>query len=79
MTGSTRNRKALLATGAALACAAVALALGIAYPRPVSSSMLGAEWQCYRSAAIVTTCRRLSHAQPSIHRTRLLARDIRRV
>jgi hypothetical protein len=30
--------------------------------------MLGAEWECHRSA-IMTTCRRVSHAQPTIHRS----------
>jgi hypothetical protein len=79
MTGSSRNRNALLVIGTALACAAVVLTIGIAYPRPVSNPMLGAEWECHRSAGILTTCRRLSHAEPLIHRTRSLATDLSRV
>ncbi len=79
MTFPSRNRTALLVIGTALACAAVVLTIGIAYPRPVSNPMLGAEWECHRSAAILTTCRRVSHAEPSIDRTRWIATDLRRV
>jgi len=77
MTGSSRNRNVLLVIGTALACAAAVLTVGIASPRPVSNAMLGAEWECHRSAAIMTTCRRLSHAEPLIHHTRPLAIDNR--
>jgi hypothetical protein len=69
MNGSSRNRKALWIIGAALACAGVALSIGIAYPTPVPNGTLGAEWECHRSAAIMTTCRKVSHAQPTIHRS----------
>jgi hypothetical protein len=69
MNGSSRNRKTLWVIGAALACAGVALSIGIAYPTPAPNAMLGAEWECHRSAAIMTTCRRVSHAQPTIHRS----------
>jgi hypothetical protein len=69
MDGSSRNRKALWIIGAALACAGVALSIGIAYPTPVPNTALGAEWECHRSAAIMTTCRKVSHAQPTIHRS----------
>ena len=79
MTGSSRNRNVLLVIGTALACAAVALTIGIAYPRPVSNPMLGDQWECRRAAGIMTTCRHLTHAVPLIHRTRSLAMDIRRV
>jgi hypothetical protein len=61
MTGSSRNRNALLVIGTAVACAAVALTVGIASPRSISNPTLGAEWECHRSAGIVTTCRRLGH------------------
>jgi hypothetical protein len=68
MTGPSWNRKALLLIGAVLACATVAVSIGLAYPTPVESPTLGAEWQCSK-AAIVTTCRRLSHAEPMVHHT----------
>src|SRR5689334_4853526 len=79
MTGSLRNHSVLLVIGTALACAAAVLTVGIASPRPVSNAMLGAKWECHRSAAIMTTCRRLTHVEPLIHRTRSLAVDARRV
>lgn len=68
MIGPSWNRKALLLIGAVLVCATVAVSIGLAYPTPVESPTLGAEWQCHK-AAIVTTCRRVSHAEPMIHRT----------
>ena len=68
MTGPSWNRKALLLVGAVLACATLALSIGLAYPTPVENPMLGADWQCHKSA-IMTTCRRVSHAEPMIHRT----------
>jgi hypothetical protein len=77
MTGSPRNRIALLVIGTALACAAAVLTVGFASPRPVSNAMLGAEWECHRSAAIMTTCRRVSHAEPLTHHTRPVAFDHR--
>jgi len=68
MTGSSWNRKALLLVGAVLACATLAISIGLAYPTPVENPTLGAEWQCQRSA-IVTTCRRVSRAEPMVHHT----------
>jgi hypothetical protein len=79
MTGSSRNRNVLLVAGTALACAAVALTVGVASPRPISNPMLGAEWECHRSAGILTTCKHLTRAAPLTHRTRTLATDFRRV
>jgi hypothetical protein len=66
MTGSFWNRKALLLIGAVLACVTLAVSIGLAYPTAVESPTLGAEWQC-RRAAIVTTCRHVSHAGPTAH------------
>jgi hypothetical protein len=48
---------------ASLACVAVIVAIGLAYPEPVSSAELGPEWQCSRLAFVWTTCRRTKHAQ----------------
>ena len=66
MTGPSWNRKALLLVGAVLACAMLAISIGLAYPTPVESPTLGAEWQCHK-AAIVTTCRRVTRAEPTVH------------
>jgi hypothetical protein len=68
MTGSWRNGKAFLVITSALAGAAVAVSIGLAYPRPVTNTALGADWQCHRSVGIVTTCHRVSHAQPTNYR-----------
>jgi hypothetical protein len=51
------------------------LTIGVVSPKPVSNPMLGAEWECHRSAAILTTCRHLTRAEPLAHRTRWLATD----
>jgi hypothetical protein len=79
MTGSPRNRNAFLVIATAAVCAAVVLTIGVASPKPVSNPMLGAEWECHRSAGILTTCKHLTHAAPLTHRTRTLATDFRRV
>jgi hypothetical protein len=46
-----------------LACAAVIVAIGLAYPEPVSNAALGPGWQCSRVAYVWTTCSRPKHAQ----------------
>lgn len=69
MTGPSRNRKAMIIIALVLSGAAVALSIGFAYPTPVTNAALGADWQCLRSAGIVTTCHRISHAQPMINRS----------
>ncbi len=77
MTGPFWNRKAVLLIGAVLACATVAVSIGLAYPTSVESSTLGAEWQCHKTA-IVTTCRRVSHAEPMVHHPHKHLIDTRR-
>ena len=46
-----------------LACAAVIVAIGMAYPEPVSNAALGPDWQCSRVAYVWTTCSRPKHAE----------------
>ena len=70
MTGYWRNRKAFLLIASVLACTAVAVSL--AYPTPVPSPQLGADWQCHRSVGIVTTCHRVSHVAPTSHHRLML-------
>jgi hypothetical protein len=79
MTGPSQNRKALIVIVAALSVAAVAVSIGLAYPIPVANPALGADWQCHRSAGIVTTCQRVSHAAPATHRSILQRAETRRV
>jgi hypothetical protein len=68
MTGPRRNRKAFLVIASVLACTALAVSVSLAYPTPVASPQLGADWQCHRSVGIVTTCHRVSHVAPTSHR-----------
>jgi hypothetical protein len=75
MTGPRWNGKALLLILSALAC--IALAIGFAYPTPVASPALGAEWQCHRAVGIVTTCRRVVHAAPTSLRPKMQGADTR--
>jgi len=53
---------ASLAAMASLACVAVVVAIGLAYPKPVPSAALGPDWQCSRLAFVWTTCTRLKQA-----------------
>ena len=69
MTGSTSNRKALILIAATLSGAVVAACIALAYPTPVANPTLGADWQCRRSAGIVTTCHRITRVVPSVNRS----------
>jgi hypothetical protein len=80
MSSLWRNRKVLTVIAVALVCgAAVAVSLALAYPEPVTSPMLGAEWQCHRAAGILTTCSRVSRAEPLALRPRPVPVGFRRV
>jgi hypothetical protein len=79
MTGQPWNRKVLTVVVAALTCAVVAVSISLAYPTEVASPTLGAEWQCHRSAGILTTCNRVSHVVPMNTRALPRGTDIRRV
>ena len=60
----TRKQLALIAATAAFASAAAWLSLGSTQASPNSS--LGPDWQCSRTALIVTTCSRIRHAEPVV-------------
>ena len=45
------------------AAVAAAMALGLAYPEPVSSNALGPDWQCTRIALVFTTCTRVASVE----------------
>jgi len=47
----------------ALLASFAVIAIGLAYPQPVSSAALGPGWQCSRQAFVWTTCSRPRHAQ----------------
>ena len=65
MTGPSRNLKIFLVLSAL--AGAVAISISFAYPTPVESPTLGTEWQCHK-AGIMTSCRRVGHAEPTAHR-----------
>jgi hypothetical protein len=68
MTFFRLSLKALAITFATVALAGVAIAL--ARPKPVDSAMLGSEWQCSRTAFVVTTCaQRVQQASPTAETT----------
>ena len=71
--------KAFALITATLACAAAFGSVALTYPRTVSSSALGAEWQC-RKTLFMTTCSRVSRIEPVVQRRfRDDVNDIRRV
>jgi hypothetical protein len=49
---------------AAVAMVAVGAAVAVGHPHGVSEPLLGTEWQCHRTAFLVTTC------SPSSERTK---------
>jgi len=58
---------AITIAAAALACGVIALG----GPRPIESAVLGAEWQCIRTAFVVTTCApRMQQATPAMEASR---------
>lgn len=46
--------RTLAITVAAVALAS--LAISLARPKPIESAVLGADWQCSRTAFVITTC-----------------------
>jgi len=80
MAGFWRNRKSRMVVAAVVVCcAAVALSVALAYPQPVSTHALGAEWQCHRAVGIFMTCTRASQVEPILHRQCREPTDLRRV
>ena len=68
MTSSSGTRKTL-ALFVAIVTLAGAVAFGlvsVTRPTPFSSATLGAEWQCHRTAFIMTTCRRAVRTEPVV-------------
>ena len=58
----------LAAAMLSLAGAAVIVAIGFAYPEPVSNAALGPDWQCSRLAFVFTTCSRVKNSQFTVVR-----------
>jgi hypothetical protein len=63
----TRKKLFLIAAIVGCACGAACLSQG---SEPSSGASLGVEWQCSRTAWILTSCTRTSHAEPLLHSSR---------
>lgn len=64
MTGTWWTNRKLAFVGVAVPLAGAALlSVALAYPKPISSAALGAEWQCTQTAFIWTSCSRVRHSE----------------
>jgi hypothetical protein len=52
----TRKQIAVLVAISTLACAVLFLAIGWTGPKPFASDVLNTQWQCTRTAGILTVC-----------------------
>jgi Na+/H+-dicarboxylate symporter len=68
MTGTSGTRKTLrlFIAMVTLAGAVAFLAVSLTRPVPVANASLGAEWQCHKTAFILTTCRRTVPTEPVV-------------
>ena len=74
----TRKQFAFAAAIVSLACVLAALAVGVAYPEPITGGALGPDWQCSRVAFVFTVCSRVAQARPAVTRTRKAMLCLRR-
>jgi hypothetical protein len=54
----TRRQIALMAAIVALVSSAAYVSVSLARPRPVENAVLSDQWQCTRTAGIITVCTR---------------------
>jgi hypothetical protein len=54
----TTRKLTFVGAAVTLTGAAAFLWVAVAYPKPISSAALGAEWQCTRTAFVWTSCSR---------------------
>ncbi|UWU89256.1 hypothetical protein [Bradyrhizobium sp. CB1015] len=68
----TISRPSLKALAVAFALASVAgAALLLARPQPIESAVLGADWECTRTAFVLTSCApRVQEAIPAVETSR---------
>jgi hypothetical protein len=66
----TTRRLAFVGAAATLTGAAVFFSLAMAYPKPIASVALGAEWQCTRTAFIWTSCSRIRPTEAVVQSAR---------
>jgi hypothetical protein len=58
-----RQRGGTIAT-VALGCALALLSIQLMRPKPLSNAGLGVDWQCSKTAGILTICTKRLHAGP---------------
>jgi hypothetical protein len=58
----TRKDIAFVVAIVSLGCVAAVLAIGLAYPEPISNAALGPDWACSRIALVWTTCTKVQQA-----------------
>jgi hypothetical protein len=68
MTGTSGTRKTLALFVAMVTLVGVVafLAISWTHPTPVANASLGAEWQCHKTAFILTICSKIVHIEPVI-------------
>jgi hypothetical protein len=59
----TTRKLTFLGSAVTLTGAAAVLWVAVAYPKPISSAALGAEWQCTRTAFVWTSCSRIGQTE----------------
>ncbi len=67
MTGTSWNRKqlGLIVAIVTFVCAAAFLSIALAHPKPTSNGGLGKDWQCSKTAGMLTVCTKVAHARPT--------------
>jgi hypothetical protein len=66
----TRKQRALMDAFTMLGCALAFVAIGLTHSTPLSHAGPGVEWQCSKSALILTTCTKVVHTEPAFDRPR---------
>jgi hypothetical protein len=61
----TRRQRAGTIAAVALGCALALLSIPLMRPKPLSIAGLGVEWQCSKTAGILTVCTKNLHTGPA--------------
>ncbi len=66
----TRKQRVLMVAFVTLGGALASLSIGLLRSTPLSNAGLGVEWQCSKSALILTTCTKVFHTEPAFDSSR---------
>jgi hypothetical protein len=64
MIGMLRTRRQRAGAAVALGCALALLSIPLMRPKPLSIAGLGVEWQCSKTAGILTVCTKNLYTGP---------------